>query len=101
MRLDAEDIDGARLFAELDPVEAAAGTETWVVQRQYEHDHQLAACCPTCDRSSVLELDCLIAERRGDYRFVGRKPRCSYCRGRGIWSFRPRSMNQSQSSSKQ
>jgi len=40
-----------------------------VVRRHYEHDHQLAACCPTSDRSSVLDLDRLIAERRGDYRF--------------------------------
>jgi len=29
------------------------------------------------------------AEGRGDYCFVGRKPRCSYCCALGIWQVRP------------
>ena len=49
----------------------------------HEHDHKLAAYCATCERWAVLDLERLIAKGRGDYRFVGRKPRCSYCRGRG------------------
>jgi hypothetical protein len=55
----------------------------------HEHDHKLAAYCPTCERWAVLDLARLIAKGRGDYRFVGRKPRCSYCRGQGSWQLRP------------
>ena len=55
----------------------------------HEHDHELAAYCPTCARWAVLDLAQLIAEGRGEYVFVGRKPRCSYCRGPGIWQLRP------------
>ena len=51
----------------------------------HEHDHQLAAYCPTCERWAVLDLKRLIAEGRGEYCFVGRKPRCIYCR-EGSWS---------------
>ena len=43
----------------------------------------------TCERWAVLDLEKLIAEGRGDYCFVGRKPRCSYCRGLGSWQLRP------------
>jgi hypothetical protein len=43
----------------------------------HEHAHKPAAYCPTYDRWAVLDLERLIAEGRGDYRFVGRKPRCS------------------------
>jgi hypothetical protein len=45
----------------------------------HEHEHQLAAYCATCERWAVLNLERLIAEGRGKYRFVGRKRRCSYC----------------------
>ena len=55
----------------------------------HEHDHKLACYCPTCERWAVLDLERLIAQGPGEYRFVGRKPRCSYCRGPGIWHFRP------------
>jgi hypothetical protein len=55
----------------------------------HDHDHQLAAYCSTCERWAVLDLERLIAGGRGDYCFVGRTPRCSYCRGRGIWQLRP------------
>lgn len=41
---------------------------------RHEHDHQLAAYCATCERWAVLDLERLIAEGRGDYCFVGRKP---------------------------
>jgi hypothetical protein len=44
----------------------------------HEHEHQLAAYCATCERWAVLDLARLIAEGRGDYCFVGRKPRYSY-----------------------
>jgi len=55
----------------------------------HEHDHKLAAYCPTCERWAVLDLERLIAQGRGEYHFVGQKPRCSYCRGPGIWQLRP------------
>ena len=55
----------------------------------HEHDNKLACYCSTCQRWAVLDLERLIAEGRGDYRFVGRKPRCSYCRGAGEWQVRP------------
>ena len=32
----------------------------------HEHEHQLAAYCPTCERWAVLDLERLIAEGRGD-----------------------------------
>jgi hypothetical protein len=55
----------------------------------HEQEHQLAAYCATCERWAVLDLARLIAEGRGEYVFVGRKPRCSYCRGPGTWPLRP------------
>ena len=55
----------------------------------HEHDHKLAAYCATCERWAVLDLERLIAEGRGEYCLVGREPRCSYCRGLGIWQLRP------------
>jgi hypothetical protein len=58
------------------------------LRRLHEHAHHLAAYCPTCERWAVLNLGRLIAEVRGDYRFVGRKPRCRYCRAHGTWQFR-------------
>ena len=58
----------------------------------HEHDHKLAAYYPVCERWAVLNLERLIAEGRGEYRFVGRKPRRSYCRGAGIWQLRPPAM---------
>ena len=58
----------------------------------HEHDHQLAAYCATCERWAVLNLERLIAEGRGKYCFIGRKPRCSYCRGTGVWQLRPPTM---------
>jgi len=55
----------------------------------HEHDHKLAAYCPTCDRWAVLDLERLIAEGRGDFCFVGRRPRCRYCGNAGEWQLRP------------
>jgi hypothetical protein len=55
----------------------------------HEHEHKLTAYCATCERWAVLDLERLIAEGRGDYCFVGRKPRCSYCRGLRSWQLRP------------
>ena len=49
----------------------------------HEHDHELAAYCPNCRRWAVLDLERLIAEGRGDYSAIGRKPRCSNCCGPG------------------
>ena len=49
----------------------------------HEHDHELAAYCPNCRRWAVLDLERLIAEGRGDYSAIGRKPRCSKCGGPG------------------
>ncbi len=54
----------------------------------HEHDHKLACYCATCERWAVLDLERLIADGRGDY-FVGRKPRCSYCRSPGARRSRP------------
>ena len=58
----------------------------------YEHEQQLAAYCATCERWAVLDLERLIAEGRGDYQFVERKPRCGYCRSPGTWQVRPPAM---------
>jgi len=55
----------------------------------HERDHKLAAYCPRCSRWAVLNLERLIGEGRGDYQFVGRKPRCSDCGERGVWQLRP------------
>jgi len=55
----------------------------------HEHDHKLAAYCATCERWAVLDLERLLAEGCGEFRFVGRKPRCSDCRSPGIWQVRP------------
>jgi hypothetical protein len=55
----------------------------------HKHEHQLAAYCAMSERWAILELERLIAEGRGEFRFVGRKPRCSYCRSPGIWQIRP------------
>jgi len=38
----------------------------------HEHDHKLVAYCATGERWAVLDLEQLIAEGRGDYRFVVR-----------------------------
>jgi hypothetical protein len=55
----------------------------------HEHDHKLAAYCAACQRWAVLDLERLIAQGRGDFCFVGRKPRCRYCGLPGIWQLRP------------
>jgi hypothetical protein len=55
----------------------------------HEHDHKLACYCATCERWEVLDLERLIAEGRGDYCSIGRRPRCTCCRGRGDWQVRP------------
>ena len=55
----------------------------------HEHDHELAAYCPKCRRWAVLDLERLIAEGRGNYCAIGRKPRCKVCGGRGQWQLRP------------
>ena len=52
----------------------------------HEHDHQLAAYCATCERWAVLDLERLIAEGRGEYVFVGKKPRV---RSLYDWTQRP------------
>ena len=41
----------------------------------HEHDHKLAAYCPTCERWEVLDAERLISEGLGEYCLVGRKPR--------------------------
>ena len=46
------------------------------IRALHEHDHKLAADCPTCERWAVLDLERLIAAGRGENCFVGRKPRC-------------------------
>jgi hypothetical protein len=58
----------------------------------HERDHALAAYCSLCQRWAVLDLARLIAEGRGNYVFVGRKPRCRYCGNRGEWQLRPPTM---------
>jgi hypothetical protein len=58
----------------------------------HEHDHELAAYCATCERWAVLDLPALIAQGRGGFCFVGRKPRCSYCNNAGQWQLRPPAM---------
>ena len=58
----------------------------------HERDHKLAAYCPRCARWAVLDLERLIGEGRGDYRFVGRKPRCSDCGTHGEWQLRAPAM---------
>ena len=53
----------------------------------HEHDHKLAAYCATCERWARTGPGAAITEGRGDYCFVGRKPRCSYCRGQANGNF--------------
>ena len=55
----------------------------------HERDHKLAAYCSTCQRWAVLDLERLIADGRGEYCFVGRKPRCRDCGTAGEWQLRP------------
>src|SRR5688500_13146201 len=51
------------------------------LRKLHEHDRELAAYCPTCRRWAVLDLERLIAEGRGAYCAIGRKPRCKVCGG--------------------
>ena len=62
------------------------------IRALHEHEHALAAYCPTCQRWVVLDLERLIAQGLGDYCFVGCKPRCSYCGAPGLWQLRPPAM---------
>jgi hypothetical protein len=62
------------------------------MQFGHEHEHALAAYCSTCERWAVLDLERLIADGRGDYCFVGRRPRCRYCGNAGDWQLRPQAM---------
>ena len=72
------------LYVFLRPLISASRDATVIVlntlRALHEHDHQLAAYCATCERWAVLDLERLIAQGRGDYCFVGRKPRCSVSR---------------------
>jgi hypothetical protein len=54
----------------------------------HERNHKLAAYCPNCQRWVELDLPRLIEEGRGDFRFVGRKPRCNDCGSHGEWQLR-------------
>jgi hypothetical protein len=44
------------------------------------------------ERWAVLDLERLLVEGRGDYVFVGRKPRCSYCHGPSVWQLQSPAM---------
>jgi hypothetical protein len=55
----------------------------------HEHEHKLAAYCATCERWAALDLERLIAEGRGEFRLIGWKARCRYCRGPGELQVRP------------
>ena len=55
----------------------------------HERNHKLAAYCVRCERWAELDLLRLIEQGRGDYRFVGRSPRCSWCDSPGEWQLRP------------
>ena len=63
---------------EREAVVASAMVTLDTLRALHEHDHQLAAYCAICERWAVLDLEQLIAGGRGDYCFVGRKPRYSY-----------------------
>ena len=54
-----------------------------------DRQHQMAAYCSRCQRWAVLDLPQLIAEGRGDYKFVGHQPRCGECGEPGEWQLRP------------
>jgi hypothetical protein len=54
----------------------------------HEHEHQLAAYCPTCKRWAVLDLPALIAAGHGDRCCIGQRARCRDCGGRGEWQVR-------------
>jgi hypothetical protein len=41
---------------------------------------------------AIRERWAVLAKGRGDYCLIGRKPRCSYCRGTGVWQLRPPTM---------
>ena len=54
-----------------------------------EHQHQLAAYCPRCDRWAVLDLARLSEDGRGELCIIGWQPRCSICGGHGLLQVRP------------
>jgi hypothetical protein len=60
----------------------------------HERNHKLACYCSHCQRWAELDLERLIAEGNGDYRFVGRSPRCSGCDSPGEWQLRPPALRQ-------
>ena len=53
------------------------------LRKLHEHGRKLAAYCRQVERWAVLDLARLIAEGRGDYCAIGRKPRCKVCGGQG------------------
>jgi hypothetical protein len=53
-----------------------------------EHDHQLAAYCPRCDRWAVLDLDRMVRDGRGGLRLPVRV-KCKDCGAVGQLQVRP------------
>jgi len=54
----------------------------------HEHDHQLAAYCPSCDRWVVLDLAAMISAGQGERRLPLRV-RCQTCGEIGRLQVRP------------
>jgi RNase P subunit RPR2 len=54
----------------------------------YEHDHQLHAYCPSCDRWRVLNLEWLVRQKKGEIRLPIRV-RCRDCGEIGQLQVRP------------
>jgi RNase P subunit RPR2 len=54
----------------------------------HEHDHELRAYCPRCDRWSVLPLAELVAQGKGSLR-LQITVRCQSCGERGRLQVRP------------
>ena len=54
----------------------------------YEHDHELRAYCPGCDRSAVLDLVAMIEAGNGERRLPN-TVRCKRCGEAGRLQVRP------------
>jgi hypothetical protein len=55
------------------------------VEQTLEAIKYLACYCAWCQRWAELDLERLVDEGRGGYRFVGRRPRCAVCGASGQW----------------
>jgi hypothetical protein len=55
----------------------------------YRQRHSLGLYCMTCNRWDVADLECLIANGRGDWSLVDTRFRCRDCGGEADKQIRP------------